>query len=34
MARLFARIRTIAAAFGLLIMIIGPASSRAVETGQ
>jgi len=27
MARLFARIRTIAAAFGLLIMIIGPASS-------
>ena len=27
MARLFARIRTIAAAFGLLIVIIGPASS-------
>ena len=27
MARLFARIRTIAAAFGVLIMIIGPASS-------
>ena len=27
MARLFARIRTIAAAFGLLLMIVGPASS-------
>src|ERR1700720_1354302 len=29
MARLFARIRTIAAAFGLLLMIVGPASSPA-----